>query len=340
MTALVSPSTAGRPSVVGPSSVSAVAIVNGSITAAPRLAVQTLKAGPCSISLPSPTTACAVHPSSVPGAAAFAATAAIWSIRGRWWTEKNRSVSCGASPSSEPWARLRASSAASSEFALVDRADPMRICSSLYPPSLIGGIAVLWRAGVSVHGRLLLPPPTPLLRSCSPHAPLGPPAEVPPPAPPPRGPTCRRRQALRCRPAPPPLLGARRPQPGLGHPPELQRPAHLLGGQESPGDNDLPQRPPGRVGLLRHLGRGVVADQRHEGGDDHERSLQQLLRPPGIGLDALDAALGEQPGRSAQALDREEEIVGHQRHHRVELEHAAEAPERDRSVVADHLGGD
>ena len=83
MTALVPASMAGRPSAVGPSSVSAVAIVNGSITAAPRFAVQTLRAGPCSISLPSPTTACAVQPSSVPGAAAFAATSAIWSIRGR-----------------------------------------------------------------------------------------------------------------------------------------------------------------------------------------------------------------------------------------------------------------
>src|ERR1700730_4170971 len=257
MTALVSGSITGSPSAVGPSSVSATASVNGTSTAPPRWAVQTLNAGPSSTSLPSPTTACAVQPSSVPGAAALAATSAILSITGRWWTEKNSSVSCGASPSSEVSARLRASSAASREFGFVDNADPMRMPFTLSP----------FRPG--------------------------------------------------------------RPETGLGHPPQVERRVHLLGCQQAPGDDDLPQRPPCGVGLLRHLGRGVVADQRHERGDDHQGPLQQLVCPRCVSLDPLDTPLGEQPRRSSQGLDREEDVVGHERHHRVELEAAAEAPQRD-----------
>ena len=47
--------------------------------------------------------------------------------------------------------------------------------------------------------------------------------------------------------------------------------------------------------LLRHGGRGLVADVAVERGDDRRRALGQLPGALDVGLDAVDAAVGEQP---------------------------------------------
>ena len=84
----------------------------------------------------------------------------------------------------------------------------------------------------------------------------------------------------------------------------------------------------------------VVADVRVERGRDGERHLGVVLVLLPVGLDPLDAALGEEPARGREELDRLEQVPGHERDLDVQLEVALHPADRDRRVVSDHLGRD
>src|SRR5919108_652235 len=65
---------------------------------------------------------------------------------------------------------------------------------------------------------------------------------------------------------------------------------------------------------------GVVADLRHQGGDDGERLLDEQQRPFSIGVEPVDRAIGEQRRGSCEKFDRLQQVVRHDGHHHVELE--------------------
>src|SRR3954467_7120590 len=57
---------------------------------------------------------------------------------------------------------------------------------------------------------------------------------------------------------------------------------------------DLAQRPAGGRRLLDDVGRAVIADERVQRGGDGQRALGGGLQAGRVGLDAVDALLGEQ----------------------------------------------
>ena len=57
-----------------------------------------------------------------------------------------------------------------------------------------------------------------------------------------------------------------------------------------------------------------------------------------VRLDPVDALLGQQPRGAREQRDRLDQVARHQRDVDVELEVAVHAADRDRRVVADHLG--
>ena len=77
-------------------------------------------------------------------------------------------------------------------------------------------------------------------------------------------------------------------------------------------DGDLAQRPARRRGLLPDLRGAVVADVRVERRGCRQRQLGVLLEPLAVGLDAVDALLGEEARRAREELDRFEQIAREQ----------------------------
>src|SRR5262245_2496599 len=77
-------------------------------------------------------------------------------------------------------------------------------------------------------------------------------------------------------------------------------------------ERDLAQRAAGRRGLLHDLARAVVADERVERGRGRECQLRIALALVAIRLDPVDAALGEQPRRAREQVDRVEQVPRHE----------------------------
>ena len=94
------------------------------------------------------------------------------------------------------------------------------------------------------------------------------------------------------------------------------------------------------MGLLGHVGRLVVADERVEGGHEHERRVQVLLDLDAVGLEALDGVLTESPTRIGQQTDRMKNVVDDHRFTDVELEIAPASGHGHGGVVPHHLDTD
>ena len=97
---------------------------------------------------------------------------------------------------------------------------------------------------------------------------------------------------------------------------------------------------PVRTDSLITFPAALVADVRVERRADRRRRLRVLLAARDVGLDAVDALVGEHARDVGQQAQRLEQVAGHHRHVDVELEVALRATERDRGVVAEHLRRD
>src|SRR5207302_11439492 len=80
---------------------------------------------------------------------------------------------------------------------------------------------------------------------------------------------------------------------------------------------DLAQGAAGGGGLLHDLGRTVVADVRVERGRSRQRQLRVALAVLAVGLDPVDAPLGEETARAREQLHGVEDVAREQRHEDV-----------------------
>src|SRR6476469_3080632 len=82
------------------------------------------------------------------------------------------------------------------------------------------------------------------------------------------------------------------------------------------------ERAAARRGLLDDLARTVVADVRVQRRGGRERELGVVLGVLALGLDAVDALLGEEPRGAREELHRVEDVAGEERAEEVQPEMA------------------
>src|SRR5271165_1709617 len=122
-----------------------------------------------------------------------------------------------------------------------------------------------------------------------------------------------------------------------GDPAQVDRLVVQLG--VDPGlERDRPQRAPGGGRLPDDIRRPVVADGAVEGRGHREGRAGGGGGARPVDLDAIDAPLGEHSSARREQVQGLQEVAGDQGNADVELELALQAPDRDRRVVADHLG--
>src|SRR5258707_3314980 len=92
--------------------------------------------------------------------------------------------------------------------------------------------------------------------------------------------------------------------------------------------------------LMRDRRGLVVADYRAERGHQHQRASDRLLDPRAVQSRSLHGEAAEFVARVAEHPGRVEEVVDHDRAHRVELEIALAARESHGVVFTDHLDAD
>jgi len=92
--------------------------------------------------------------------------------------------------------------------------------------------------------------------------------------------------------------------------------------------------------LMRDRRGLVVADHRAERGHQHQRASDRLLDPRAVQSRSLHGEAAEFVARVAEHPGRVEEVVDHDRAHRVELEIALAAGESHGVVFTDHLDAD
>ena len=97
---------------------------------------------------------------------------------------------------------------------------------------------------------------------------------------------------------------------------------------------------PDSVAFLTIVVRLVVADRAVQRGRDRERRTGRGVGAGLVGLDAVNALLGEHARGAGEQVQRLQQVARDQRDAHVELELALHAADRDRGVVADHLRGD
>ena len=120
---------------------------------------------------------------------------------------------------------------------------------------------------------------------------------------------------------------------GFGHRRGIQQPVQV-GGSHPALERELTDRPARSESLLCELRGFVVADDRGEGGREHEPLLDEL-RPAVGGGQPFDAAGAEVVRGGPEQRDQFEQRVGRHRQHDVELEEAPGLRERDGRIVPD-----
>ena len=122
--------------------------------------------------------------------------------------------------------------------------------------------------------------------------------------------------------------------PQLRHCPQIQNLVQVLPRQQALLDNELLDRQSGRDRFLRQGGRFGVANPGRQRGHQRGTPLQPVHRLFFIGGDASDTGTVELPSGVGQNLDREDRVVGDDRHHDVELELTRFGRQRYRGIAA------
>ena len=120
---------------------------------------------------------------------------------------------------------------------------------------------------------------------------------------------------------------------------QVERPVeHVVGNPVLTGH--VTQRTTARRGLRDdHRGR-VVADRRVQRSGGRQRELGERHATLDVGLDPSDTFRRQGVGRRGEQIDRPDQVARHHRDHDVQFEVALHRGDRDRRVVADHLGAD